>query len=233
MNKTGLSRVEQWVDQHATWLAMAIIAVAFAIRVFYSVSCYLNPDEGGHFDVGAANSWVETMRASLRLAHPPLFILVLHAFLFLGRTELFVRLPSLLGGTAALWFAFAWIRRILGGVLALGGLGFMALSPLAISASVEVRQYGILLFFLCAALYATEVMFAKRSTRWAILQGLFLLGASLTHYTALVPLACIGFYVLVRSLVTGVPCPSFTRFFCSNLLSRRSLVFCILAKSAD
>jgi hypothetical protein len=44
------------------------------------------------------------------LSHPPLFILVLHGVLFLGRTELILRLPSLVGGTAALQLAFAWMR---------------------------------------------------------------------------------------------------------------------------
>jgi hypothetical protein len=200
-----LSRLETWVDKYSGWLALLVIAAAFALRVAYAVSCYLNPDEALHFDVASTSGWFETYKASFVLAHPPLFIMVLHGFLFLGRSELIVRLPSLIGGTAALWLTFAWIRRSLGAVPALGGLGFMALSPLAISASTEVRQYGLLIFFISAALYATERMFTERSTKWAVIQGLFLLGALLTHYTALVVLASLGLYVLLRSLMDGVP----------------------------
>jgi uncharacterized membrane protein len=184
---------------------MVIIAAAFVIRVFYSVACYLTPDEAAHFDAAAATSWSESMKAAFSLTHPPLFIAVLHAILFVGRSELIVRSPSLIAGTAALWFAFAWIKRLLGGVPALAGLGFLALSPMAISASAEVRQYGLLLFFICAALYATERTFAEHSTRWAILQGFFLLCAILTHYIALIVLASLGLYVLLRWLVDGLP----------------------------
>src|SRR5208337_3161522 len=87
----------------------------------------------------------------------------------------------------------------------LAGLAFMALSPAAISASTEVRQYGLLLCFVCGSLYATERTFTERSTLWAIVGGLFLLGALLTHYTAIVVLISLGLYVLVRSFLDGVP----------------------------
>jgi hypothetical protein len=194
-----------WVVKNSTWLALGIIAAAFAIRLVFCVSCYLNPDEGAHFNAARPSSWLETYRASLMLTHPPLFILVLHGMLFLGRSELILRLPSLLGGTAALWLAFAWIRRSLGSIPGLAGLGFMALSPAAISASTEVRQYGLLLFFVCGALYATERTFTERSTAWAIVQGFFLFGALLTHYTAVVVLFSLGLYVLLRSLLDGLP----------------------------
>jgi len=200
-----LGRLEAWVVKNSGWLALGIVAAAFAMRLVYSDSCYLNPDEAMHFEASRPSGWFETYQASLRLAHPPLFILVLHGILFLGRTELILRLPSVVGGTAALWLTFAWIRRTLGETPALAGLTFMALSPAAISASTEVRQYGLLLGFVCGALYATERTFSERSSKWAIFQGLFLCGALLTHYTAIVVLGTLGLYALVRSFLDGVP----------------------------
>jgi hypothetical protein len=198
-------RLEAWVIKNSSWLALVIIAAAFAIRLAYAGSCYLNPDEAEHFGAARWGTWLETYKASLMLAHPPLFILVLHGVLFLGRTELVLRLPSLVGGTAALWLAYAWMRRSLGDIPALAGLGFLALCPAAISASTEVRQYGLLLCFVCGALYATERTFTERSTMWAVVQGLFLLGALLTHYTTIVVLGSLGIYVLIRLFRGGVP----------------------------
>jgi len=196
-DETG--RLERWVAENSTWIALGIIVVGCAIRVAYSASCYLNPDEAFGFLAARPRSWFEAYRASHALTHPPMFILVLHWMIyFFGRAELVLRLPSIAGGTAALWLAFAWIRRSLGHLPALGGIIFMAISPAAISGSTEVRQYGLLLCFLCGALYATERAFNERSTRWAIVNGFSLLGALTTHYIALVPIAALGVYVFLR-----------------------------------
>lgn len=198
-------RVVRWIANNSSWLALGVVVVAFAVRLFYSHACYLNPDEASHFDSARPSSWLETYKAAFMQAHPPLFIMVLHGTLFWGRSELVLRLPSLVGGTAALWLTFAWIRRILGEIPALAGLGFMALSPAAISASTEVRQYGLLLCFVCGSLYATERAFAERSMFWTVVQGLFLVGAVLTHYVAVVVVVSLGLYVLLRCLSNGVP----------------------------
>jgi Dolichyl-phosphate-mannose-protein mannosyltransferase len=95
------------------------------------------------------------------------------------------------------------MRRSLEEIAALAGLGFLALSPAAITASTEVRQYGLLLFFVCGSLYATQRVFAERSTTWAIVQGLFLVGALLTHYTTIIVLASLGLYVSLRLVSPG------------------------------
>ncbi|MGA8151714.1 MAG: glycosyltransferase family 39 protein [Terriglobales bacterium] len=202
---TQLGQVEVWVVNNSSWVALGIVAAAFIIRLFYSGSCYLNPDEAAHFGKARVLSWGDAYKASRELVHPPLFILVLHGILFLGRTEIILRTPSLVGGTVALWFTFAWLRRIFGGIPALAGLGFLAVSPAAISASTEVRQYGLLLCFVCGCLYATERTITERSTFWAIVQGLFLLAALLTHYTAVVVLPCVALYALLRALLDGTP----------------------------
>jgi hypothetical protein len=197
--------LETWLMQNSGWLALGIIAAGFALRVVYSNLCYLNPDEAQHFSAARPSSWVEAYQASLGKSHPPLYILILHGFLFLGRSELIARLPSVVGGTAALWPAFAWMRRILGQIPALAGLVFIALSPAAISASSEVRQYGLLLCFVCFSIYATERALSEHSISWAIAQGLFLLGALLTNYTALIVILSITVYVVLYWRSTGVP----------------------------
>ncbi len=191
--------------KNSTGLAIVVTLAAFAIRLAYCSACYLNPDEAAHYASAAAGGWIETYKAACILAHPPLFILVLHAVLALGRTELVARMPSLLAGTAAIWLTFAWIRRSLGGIAALAGLGFMALSPAAISASTEVRQYGLQLCFLCGALYASERVFEERGTKWVVVQGLFLLGALLTHYTTIVIMVSLNIYLVLRLFSAGAP----------------------------
>jgi uncharacterized membrane protein len=224
-NNSKLSRIEEWAAQYSTLLAFGIIAVALVLRVYYANASYLNGDEAQHFDAARPSTWFEAYHASFSLSHPPLMVMVLHGFLYLGRGILILRLPSIIGGTLALWLTFAWLRRVLGDMPALAGLGFMALSPAAISASTEVRQYGLLLCFVCGALYATERLFTDRSAKWGIIQGIFLLCALMTHYTAVVVLASLGVYVLIRALVDRVPWHLFLTFVATQLTLLATLVW--------
>src|SRR5215467_8070419 len=107
MDSPEPGRLNSWVAKNSGWLALAIVGAAFVVSLAFSNSCYLNADEAWHFGTARPSSWLETYEASRLLQHPPLFILVLHGILFLGRTELILRLPSLVGGTEALLLTFA------------------------------------------------------------------------------------------------------------------------------
>jgi hypothetical protein len=54
-----LGRLEAWVVKNSSWLALGIIAVGFAMRLAYSESCYLNPDEAAHLNAPRSSSWLE------------------------------------------------------------------------------------------------------------------------------------------------------------------------------
>lgn len=197
--------IGSWVVSKCGAIAIIIIVAGCAIRLAYANSCYLNPDEAAHFDVANKDSWDASYKAAFDLAHPPLLILVLHAMLFLGHAEIWLRMPSIACGTAALWFAFAWMRNSLGPVPALGGLTFLTFSPAAISASTEIRQYGLLLFFTCSALYATARTLNEKSIGWSIVLGFCLLGAIFSHYTAVIIVISIDFYIMLYLVVERLP----------------------------
>jgi hypothetical protein len=89
--RSGANRLEAWVVGNSDWLALVIIVGAIAVRIAYAASCYLNPDEVQHFNAARPHTWLEAYRASTDLAHPPLFILALHAVLCFGNTEFIQR----------------------------------------------------------------------------------------------------------------------------------------------
>jgi hypothetical protein len=197
-------RYEEWIRENSSWLALGLIGLAFALRFYQAELCYLNADEAMYFHFARPMDWAGAYDGSKLLAHPPLYFMILHGTILLGRSELALRLPSLIAGTVALWFGFSWLRITVGELAALAGLLVMALSPAAVAASTEVRPYGILLFFICISLYATERMFKDQSVSWAVMQGCFLLASMMVHYTALVAVASICAYTLFRSYFDGV-----------------------------
>ncbi len=85
--------------------------------------------------------------------HPPLYYLLLRAWLELGRGELWMRFPSALAGLLAV----ALIWRV-GGLLGSRPIGllaaaFLAFSPLHVWYSREARMYGLASLAWVASLY--------------------------------------------------------------------------------
>ncbi len=180
-----------------------MLAGGFIARFFQAKTYFLNPDEALHYLLASHNSAALTWKATQTTAHPPLFIFVLNWWHFLlpsppGQSELLLRLPSLLAGTAACWLTYLWLKKIAVAQTPFLGLILAAFAPSLIELSAEIRQYALLLFFISACLYLSEKALQQNSPRLMVLSSLSLYGALLTHYSALLFAFSIGIYVLVR-----------------------------------
>lgn len=179
-------------------LPLVILIAGFGARLFEAWRYFLNPDEALHYLLASQSSLSLTYKAALTNAHPPLLILVIHYWRLLGQSELVLRLPSVLAGTACCWLTYLWLRRIVDRSTAFVGLLLLALSPTMIHLSAEVRQYALLLFFISACLYCSEQAFKRKSAAWMALFCLALYGALLVHYSSFIFALVMGFYMLVR-----------------------------------
>ncbi len=175
-----------------------ILAGGFAARLYEAAAYFLNPDEALHVLLAGQPSVKLAYAAALTNAHPPLLILLLYYWRWLGRSELLLRLPSVLAGTACCWLAYLWLKQLTERRAALMGLLLLSFSPAFIRLSAEVRQYGLLLFFISACLYFSERALHQNSHACMILFSLSLYGALLVHYSALLFASAMGVYMLVR-----------------------------------
>jgi hypothetical protein len=184
-NKKRLLRVEDWLSGRVNQVAFCIVAFGFFTYIYYATGYYLNPDEASHFVFANRGTIREAYAASHNLAHPPLYVIILYLFLGFGKSVLTLRLLSAALCTGALWFAFKWIQLTYGPAEAIIGILFLAFSPAMISIASEVRQYALLLFFICGALYSLQ-RFSMNDSPWSVLvYSVFLYGAILTHYSAI------------------------------------------------
>ncbi len=111
----GPGRVEAWVVQNSPWLALGIIAAAFALRLAYANFCFLNTDEALHFATARQRAGSRPTRhlSEFRTRRSSFWSFM--GFL-LGRTEADLRLPKPRpAGTVALWLTFARLRHHLQG----------------------------------------------------------------------------------------------------------------------
>jgi hypothetical protein len=187
-----------WTGKQITSAALTIIAAGFLLRLYLAWGTFLNPDEALHFFIANRDSWSSTYRASLTMAHPPLLIFLLYWWRNFGTSEILLRLPSVLLGTAFCWVFFRWLNRLSGPAVALTGLLFVALiAPMALL-SAEVRQYELLLFFGMSATYLLELALDQNSPTLMLLSASSLYLAMLSHYSALLWVATLGVYGLMR-----------------------------------
>jgi hypothetical protein len=180
------------------WLPAFILAAALIARLYEAWAYFLNPDEALHNLLASQDSLRMAYRAALTQAHPPLLILVLYYWRSLGHSELMLRLPSVLAGTAACWFAYQWLKLVTDRSAAFLGLLLFAFAPSLVGLSAEVRQYALLLFFTSACLYLSERALQHNSALCMILFSLSLYGALLSHYSSLIFAFTLGIYLLVR-----------------------------------
>ena len=179
-------------------VAFLVVAAGFVLRMLPATKSYLNPDELLHYLLIHQRSAYLAYKASLSNAHPPLFYQAIYAAHFLGNSELMLRLPSVIAGTAFCWFMYKWIGTILGNAAALIGVIVVAFCPGMIPLAAEVREYALLLFCVAASLYFLERAFQENSVAliWAFSAFLYL--AILTHYSAVFFALTVGVYSLAR-----------------------------------
>jgi len=121
---------------------------------------------------------------------PPLFFLLAWLAAKLGNASIWIRLPSLLLGTATVAVVYAIGRESVGRAAGLIGAGIMALAPFAVFYGVEARPYATMTFFV--ALSTLALLRAVRpgaSRGWWLLYSLAAAAAAYSHYTAIFLLA--------------------------------------------
>jgi len=187
--------------------AAALIVLGLIVRLIGAHSRFLNADEAMHYLFSLQPSFTATYQATLHTAHPPLLIVLLHYWSYISSSEFFLRIPSVIAGTAAGWFLYVWQQRVADRATALIALTLFLFSPALIYLSFEVRQYALLMMFMAATLYFLDRALIETAVGLMVVSTIFLYLALLTHYCALIFALCLGVYALLRlvSIRPGLP----------------------------
>jgi hypothetical protein len=193
------------VAPSAPWFVPLLLVAGLFLRLRLAWMTFLNPDEALHYFLAHQPSLALSYQASLTTAHPPLMVLFLHYWIWLGDSEFVLRFPFVIAGVLFCWTMFSWVERMSGRCAGLMTLALLLFSPPLISLSAEIRQYSLLLLFCSGCLYFLDRAFEEQSARWMALSMAALDLALLTHYSALIFAAAGGIYVLLRLLRRDLP----------------------------
>ena len=194
------ARIDASFSDHSRAWGLILLAAGFFLRVWQAAGTFLNSDEVMHFAAANQASWRDAYKVSLAISHPPLLILVEHLWRHLGTSELLLRMPSILAGTAFCWLTFRWAAMLVPSSVAWTTYAFVLFLPSSIELSTEIRQYALFLAFAMGSAYLLERALRRNSAAWMLLSGISLWFAIGSHFSAFLFAPAMGIYALWRML---------------------------------
>jgi len=174
--KTILHRLTEY--QYWTWWLLGLTLV---LRLFHLGAWSFWEDEA--LTILLARQPVSALIAIITAAdvHPPLYFLLVKAFMLFGQSEFIIRLPSALCSTGAVLTLYLIGRDLFDEQVGLVGALLMTISPLQLFYAQEARVYAQLLLFTGLSSWAFIRALDSHSNRW---WGLFIVSTILVCYTA-------------------------------------------------
>jgi hypothetical protein len=127
---------------------------------------------------------------------PPLYFVFGWLSMKIGPNPEWIRLPSLLAGTATIPLVYVLGSRTVSRSAGLVGAAVMALSPFMIYYSTEARSYALMIALLVGSTLALLAAVETRRTRWWAVYAVCSCAALYSHYTSVFPLAAQAIWVL-------------------------------------
>jgi len=170
----------------------------FLIRIAIARNTPLSGDEALNFHLANRPRLFDVYSGTLTNAHPPLFFFLLHFWLLLGNSELFLRFLPAIFGTVFLWVFYRWASGLFSDFAGLTALILLSFSPSLVTLSAQIRGYTLLLLLIASTLLALEKAINGRSATWMATSAALLCLAMLTHYSALFVVLALFAYVPIR-----------------------------------
>lgn len=132
--------------------------------------------------------------------HAPLFFVCVWLVHFIGSTEFWLRLPSLVAGTGTIFVIYFLGKEVVNEKVGIIAALLLALSPYHIYYSQEARMYAVAVFFVTLAFYLFFKASKSTDNRYWILMWLSCVAAFYTHfYTGFITIPLVvGYCLLVR-----------------------------------
>ena len=184
----------------STTSLFAIIIIASLLRLYHLEYRSVWLDEATQFFIST-----RPLLNIKDLGHPPLSHYLLHFWLFLGKNDLMLRLPSVFFGVGSIIFIFLLGKYLFDERTALFGSFFASISPFLIYYSQEARMYSQFLFFSTASLFFFLLTYHKGSLRYYTAYGISTILSLYTHFFSLFVILAHNFVVFLSFRKSKLP----------------------------
>ena len=161
------------------------------------------------YNLGALNIWFDEAFSiyaveshfAFDLLHglnPPLYYFLLKIWIFvLGSQELIMRAFSIVCGLFSIWLTYKIAVGVFNKQVGLISAFLLALSPMGIYYSREIRSYGLLVVFSLSSVFFLIKVFRRGSVRDWVLYGIITLAVVYTHFAGLLLLLTQNLFVFI------------------------------------
>lgn len=134
-------------DKRLMTILLAIIFIAFALRLYHASTTLMWGDEGFSVFSASRDLYAITFEGKDVDPHPPLYYYLFHFWMLLsGTSKLSIRFFSIFFGTATVALVFILGRRLFSSRVGLISAALLTLAPFAVQYSQEVRMYALVMF---------------------------------------------------------------------------------------
>jgi uncharacterized membrane protein len=163
---------------------VAIVVLGVVLRLFHLGYQSLWVDELLTLEVATPKPGYPIWQLLLHNIHGPLHAFFVFVFRVVSESDAWLRLPSALAGTAAIPLMFLWMRPRFGARTALYGALFLAVNPLHVHYSQELRNYAFAVCFVLAGCVQLDRTVAAWSWRRASVLATLIAAAVLCNFSA-------------------------------------------------
>ncbi|MCZ6767366.1 MAG: glycosyltransferase family 39 protein [bacterium] len=172
------------MKRHDLRFAIVLTAGALALRLFRLGGQSLWVDELLTYHMSAPKPGLTIVDYVLHNIHGPLHAFIVYLFQLVSSNDAWLRLPSALAGAAGVFYLYRWVRIWLDERTAKIASVMLAIHPLHIYYSQELRNYSLLFFFAMFASYHLHRLFTDDTVRGRITYALSIVGAALSNFSS-------------------------------------------------
>jgi hypothetical protein len=179
------------------WVVTGLTVLGFALRVSTFDQSLLGDELSSYWIVHdhSLGDVLSTVRSNAEIT-PPVYFVLGWLTLEIGGDPEWLRLPSLIAGTATIPLIYLLGARTLNRTAGTIAAAVMALSPFMIYYSVEARAYAVMIALLVLSSLALLSAISSGRTRWWVAYAICSCATLYTHYTGVFFLAAQALWVV-------------------------------------
>jgi uncharacterized membrane protein len=179
------------------WVLFSIMMLAAGLRLFRLGNESFWADELGQIIVAQNDVWDTILKSANHRGSTPLDYIITHGMLYIGKGEAILRLPAVIFGVGSVLLIALLGTRLFNSNVGLTAAIILAMAPIHIYFSQELRFYSLATFTILATVFSFILAIERNTYRYWVLYVVALTISLYAHYYTGLVLLGLGTWILI------------------------------------